>query len=172
MKDDLVVPQPKYTKLGYLLTNPIRVIQLSLNTIKVNGNFYIGSFVGEHLGALNIDIPSYIVCAYLILLFISTFFDSNKNILSSVDKLIILATILINFCGILAPLFLWWGNARDLAIEGVQGRYFIPFFILIFYIIGYKHLKLNVKNKGLLMASLLLFINLYAIITVVCYYLV
>lgn len=164
-------PQTKYTKLEYLLTSPTKAAYMLLNTLHTKIDFYVITFAGQKLGALNIDIDSYIITLYLILLVVSAYFDSEKNNLKFKEKSIILMTFIFNFGLILAGLYLGWGNLRDLFVEGVQGRYFIPIVILPLLLLQNKNIKFNIDNKNLVLSILIVFINIYIIMQAMTYYL-
>ena len=171
-QENVEVPQTKYTKISYLMKNPIKGIYILFNTLKINADFHISSYVGKYLGSLNIEVPSFIVTFYLLLLVISIFFDSKDNDLDKKSKIILFISELLLIAIPWVAMFLWWGGTRDPFIEGIQGRYFIPSLILTIFIIGNKKLKLDINNKELLITIILLFINLWSILTVINFYLV
>ena len=164
-------PQTKYTKLQYTLTSPTKPIFVILNTIYNYIDYYIYSFAGRFLGALNILMPTYIITLYIIILIISVYFDSEKNKLNKKEKIILLMGSLFSFGLVLMGLYLYCGNLRDLVTVGAQGRYFIPIFIIPLLLLQSKKIKFDIERKNLILSSFLLFINIYIVLEVMKYYL-
>lgn len=163
--------QPKYTKLGYLLTVKYNIIYIIYNTIKTQGPFYLLSFVGGSLGKININIPVTISVMYIITLCISLFGDDNDSKLTTKNKLYMLLIYLINVAIVFAGLYIGWGASRTLVVEGVQGRYFIPITILPLLILINKNNKIGIKNKEYVITLMLVFIHLVSLYHVVCFFL-
>lgn len=165
-------PQSDISKLKYTLANPfINIPYLILNTLNIYFNVHIFQFSGTSLNWYKVNGQAYFAIIFYILLFIGTLFDSGKYKFSRNDKKVIVSCFLINSCVIFAGLYLGWGAFNNLTVEGVQGRYFIPIVILLLLLLGTTKNRINVKNKNLLIAVPLLFINIYMLYYIVKFYL-
>jgi len=144
-----VVVNNNYTKNEYLMSNPLNVIYLGFNTAIHYLDFYITSFAGRSLGWLNINIPETIVYFYLFLLVLTVFLSKEKYELTKKEKSIVLIIWALNVMVVMGGLYYGFGNIRDILINGVQGRYFIPMNLLLLLVMFNR--KNNLKwEKGLL----------------------
>ena len=158
------------SEFSFLISSPTKPFYIILNTLKTCTDFYILSFLGYSLGSFEIAIPTYLIALFLITLVISHFFDCDKNNLTKKEKILMIFILLLNFAVIEVGLYFGWGTTKDLVVTGVQGRYFLPVFILIFYILASKKIKFDINNKQILVVSSLLFINLYVVMTIIKYF--
>lgn len=168
--ETIEVPQQSYTKLSYILTNPTKLGAVIINTIKTNLDFYILSFGGRWLGSLDINIQDNIIIIYLILLTLTIFFDSEKSKLTRNDKILMGITLCINIIIIMLGLFVGWGDTRGFVVEGVQGRYFIPIFVLLFMLFSSNKVKFDINNKNIIITCILCYIHFFAILNIMGYY--
>lgn len=132
--------------IDYFLQNPSAIFSVIYNTIKCKSGFYIRSYIGQALGALDIWLPDYIMIPYCITLLIAIFKNNREELVCDRKRSFVLCAggLLYLACTFGGMLFRWspasWGF-----IEGVQGRYFIPVTVMIFII--FKHIKININSK-------------------------
>lgn len=148
-------------KKEYILNNPMKYIGVLMNTIKVNGNFYLSSIIGRNLSWFSISINDFIYYSILLLILIFIVFDNDKRIkldLKIMSFIIIGIVSMLVFTG----LYLTWTNISDNVIAGVQGRYFIPIVFLVFLIFNFDYLKLEIdlNNKIILLILSMFHINI------------
>lgn len=141
--------------------HPDSVILLLNNTLKEKSEFYLRSFVGG-LGAF-IDVlqstsDSYLALAALLLLS----FSGNGIRLPFFHKLFFVGITLLLFSATLLSQFLLWTPLGSTVIEGVQGRYFLPFFILVLLLFS-RPTKINAAFCCSLLIALVVFINYKAL---------
>ena len=156
-------PQTVYTKIAYLLHNPFNLIYLVINTIQEYKDFYIFTFAGNALGRLEIYQPTYLSLLYYLILAISIFMSKGNIELKQKEKRLLMFIWVINMIVVFGGLYMGWGNVRDIIIEGVQGRYFIPFNILIMLILYNKNSFIQFKDNTLSAALVILFIDIVSI---------
>ncbi len=129
-----------YSKIGYLLLQPLNIVYLGFNTLITHFDFYITSFVGRRLGWLDVYIPEILIYLYLTILILSCLVEKHKNETTVKDKALMIFTWIVNMTVIIGALYLGFGSARNLRIDGVQGRYFIPInFLLLLCLCNKKH---------------------------------
>jgi uncharacterized membrane protein len=106
-----------------------------LNTLYIQGPYWVKTFAGGVLGALSINIWAPIFWTYLIILSISPFCneDEDKVAFNKNERVFILVIIFIDTILIILALRQWSvqndGNINF--ISGVQGRYFFPIAIYL-----------------------------------------
>ncbi len=134
-------------------------------------NFYIKTFLGENLGALNITVREVDIWIIGILILFAPFLEKNEKMLNKKEKLLL---ICINICVIilvLTGLYMGWTPVGADIIEGVQGRYFIPVLILPLLCLINTKKFLECKNTKLIYVILTIMVNISAIQSVINYFL-
>ena len=126
-------------QISYILKNSLDYIQILWNTIETNGDWYLYTFVGSELRWLDIKIPKINILIMLFGLILLPFFDKKQKIL-----IITISVLLILL--VLTGLYLTWTPVKDDIIKGVQGRYFIPVFILVFLSMIKKDKNIEIED--------------------------
>lgn len=131
-------------KLGIVLENPFRYIQIILHTIVYYVDEYIKSIFG---GDIKYELASAIQFSPYILMFLTiaiTFMDETikKIKISIFQKVIIILVCLAIIFLTFTSLYLQWTEYGLNYVKGVQGRYSIPFLPLVFILLG------RIKFKG------------------------
>ena len=145
--------------ISTIIRNPFDFISLFMNTLKLNGNKYFQTMFGSSLGWFEIDINGIYIYTYLAILFVATFVDKMKLNFKQIIAIIIsvLLVVLSIFIGFLTI----YSNRSEEVIFGIQGRYFLPVAILVFYLISNftRKIKLNIEyNKVLKIFSIILIV--------------
>jgi len=132
----LVASLSPVDQLRYVLQNPGRYISVLWNTVVRDGTWLISSFVGK-LGHYDHYLPDWLVAVQVLMLFAVALTDSSEKLFMSFrDKIILSAVFLLSSLWVFTSQYLVWTPVGAAVIEGVQGRYFIPFaplFFLLFY---------------------------------------
>ena len=162
-------PQSEESKLMHILKNPMYVIPIYINNFLENGNAYIVTFLGGHLGALDIPVTQIYTLTYAIILLLSIFIDKEKHEMSRKNKIINIIIFVLTFHIVLAGLYLGWGVITDVIIQGVQGRYFIPILILIL-LLAIRKRNWNLKNVEVPLIVILLATNILIMKDVINYF--
>lgn len=124
-----------FGQLYFIMNNISFYASVILSNIVTQSNFYLMSIVG-FFGWFEIPLPFSLVMMYLLLIWIVALLDKNKIKINSNQKLINLGIILVGFISIFTLEYLTWNSVGSNFIEGIQGRYFIPFLpvlALLFY---------------------------------------
>lgn len=90
---------------------------------------WYASFIGQ-LGGLNVALPSWFIVVYGLLLLVAGI--SGRIGLRLRERLVMLASFVLASVGCIVSQYLNWTIVGAAAIEGVQGRYFIPVAMLLF----------------------------------------
>ena len=114
--------------LGYFLSQPLELVRILANTLSDKTSFYLESLVGQKMGWVEIEIAQLIPMLFLLLLVLSVFKNQEEPLyVKSWQKWWISFVCLACTGIILAGMLLTWTPKDHISIEGVQGRYFIPF---------------------------------------------
>ena len=161
----------------FILSHPLNYLNILIGTFLSSGNKYLISFVGT-LGDQFINLPFKLVLAYLLMIVFVAVIDKNRFDVTLRQKLICLIIFIFNIGAVTTFEYLTWTPIGAATINGIQGRYFIPFASL-FFLFFYKpsHTKflerLNLESgryKLLVVGSILITLSLTLFILIKFYY--
>ena len=153
-------------QIKYILQNPFGYIKVLLNTLKLYGGGYLLGFVGSELGIANIEIPQICSIGLLFAIFILPFFERNEKSFDKAQKWIINGIAVILILLVVTGLYLTFSPVQYEIVAGVQGRYFIPIFILILLTMVNSNKNIEVKNLEIKYNVLFLIFNIISLITI------
>lgn len=132
---NIYFPVDPVVQLNKILQNPLGYCSLLIKNFFNYDGMYL-QFVGI-LGWLNLPIPMIIYILYFVALFIVIFIEASKQkeytkgrILSGLFSMFIFFSCYIL---IATSLYLNWPQNNPAIVDGIQGRYFIPAIMLLFY---------------------------------------
>ena len=157
-------------QIKYIIHNPIKYLLLFIENLKTKSGDYIFTFIGSQLALLNINIPIIYILIMLNGLIVLPFFENNEKSFEKPQKIlsIIIAIVLITL--VITGLYITWTGVGDNRISGVQGRYFVPIFILILLSMINKSKNINVKNLEIKYFIIYFIINLLCLVEVYKYF--
>lgn len=121
-------------------------ISVLFNTAIFKSEFYYNSMWGNQLGSLQVYIPTFVITSFVLVLFAAGVCTTREErVIYEPDakfRWVNLGLSLLMFLGILAALWIGWTPVTYEVIEGVQGRYFLPFLPMVF---------LSMRNKTFLL---------------------
>lgn len=156
-------------QIRYVFQNPIKFIQVFLNSYIKYGNHTLDGFNGRLLawgGTVNDKSLGPII--YMFLLFLSPLINTEKLKLTIKDKLILIVIFLIVFAIMFGGIYAEWYpvGAKHVVISG---RYFIPIILMILLTYG-DNSVIKAKNYKYIYNILLLFIYICSIYNLVGHY--
>lgn len=114
--------------IGYFLSQPLELVRMLANTLSDKTAFYLESLVGQKMGWVEIDISEVISMLFWLLLILSAFKTKEEPMYVRTGQKWWIVFVCAVCAGIiLAGMLLTWTPRGYVSIEGVQGRYFIPF---------------------------------------------
>ena len=130
--------------LASCIANPLSTIAVFYRTIERLLSEYLFQMIGSPLGWLEINIPSIIIIALILLLFLSVIQKDTEKINVS-WKLRGFSICVFGGISLLivAALYLDWTSLGSGVVEGVQGRYFAPMLPLIVLIFNNSNFVLK-----------------------------
>lgn len=147
-----------------LFQEPIKAFQMMLYTISLQADRYLISSFGGRVGWASIVQVNLIPIILYTVTIINAVGDSKlKKRFTNFQKIIMVLVILAIIGLILLSEFLTWTVPGTTFINGLQGRYFIPFMPLILFLVGSIPCKLEYSEEKQLkiIATLGIIISLY-----------
>lgn len=114
--------------VGYFLKEPLKLVYMFVNTVLDKGGFYLESLVGYKLGWVEIETSILVVILFWFLLFLSTLEVQGEGVqIQRVQRGWMFFWCLACAGLVLLGMLFGWTPIGHVSIEGVQGRYFLPF---------------------------------------------
>lgn len=157
-------------QIKFILFNPIQYLKILSTTIYYFFDMYTLTTFGYLLGLLNIKISMISIWVMVFLIIIAPFLEENKEQLNRQEKIWINMVTIVCILLVMTGLYLIWTPVGYGIIDGVQGRYFIPIFILSLLTLVTKGKYIKFKNTISIYAILITLINLFAIEKIIEYF--
>ncbi len=120
-------------ELGYLLKNPKSTFLILCNTVYKTWDFIFETFIGNYLGHFEIMLPLHIVISFFIMLLLAGVKKGGElQYFDKTVRLFFLVIALLGYAFASGGMLLGWTEKGLQYIDGVQGRYLLPFAILAF----------------------------------------
>lgn len=133
-------------QIKYIIKNPFEFLKTFIKDLKTHGGSYVTTFAGSSLAWLNIDIPNIYILTILTGLVLLPFLEETEKSFNKMQKWLMILIGIILIALVITGLYITWTGVGDDKISGVQGRYFIPIFILILLSFVDKNRKINIKS--------------------------
>lgn len=153
-----------------ILTNPIKYIYVLFETINKNGTYYFYTSLGSYLGYFDMLLSEMYLLIYLFFTIYTGIIDKNKDLIKETSKLLIIFIILICIILIFTSIYVQWTAYNSDIISGVQGRYFIPLFLLVPLLFSTSKIKSTFNDNIKYVFTIILMLNIYSIMTVIFYH--
>lgn len=156
-----------------LLGNPMLFITLMLRTLFLSGDGYLETMLGMQLGWLNIFVSRIAIYGFLLLMILCVLHVEKKKSGEAVDpeitvgqKIFYLVAFSFSIIMAFAAMFMSWTPQEANTIEGIQGRYFLPFLpsLLLIFRSKWIILKRNVDKVCMFVAVCLQCVAIYGIL--------
>lgn len=115
-----------------IIHDPVHIIFLLGSTIYHQLDFYLLTIGGTNLGWMNMILPQYITVVMLMLLFMSAIpAEKEKGVFSVKTRIFMFIVALMGIGFAVGGMLIAWTQKDAEFINGVQGRYFLPFVLLL-----------------------------------------
>ena len=147
-------------QLKAVITKPWNfIIGLVMSLYKFHGE-YISQFFGLIIGNTDINLMYISYLGYILVFITSLFMSKEKIALTKKNRCLLwLLTGVLIGC-VFGVEYLVWSSVNSRIIDGVQGRYFIPFIVIPFILLITDKIKINFKNNDLIIIVSVLLIHL------------
>lgn len=116
----------------YVISDPFNYVKIIIRTIKKEVLEYVYEMLGGRLGLLNVSTKSYYPkLSIVLMLFLMLTNRLTKRKISYFVKYLSLIIVIAVIGLIFSSLYVQWTPLKNVIIEGVQGRYFIPILLLV-----------------------------------------
>ncbi len=141
--------------LSYFLHDPLQLIYMIVNTILDKGGFYVESLIGYKLGWVEIETSTMIVVLFLFLLFLSNCQTREESIFVTAGQRSVMILSCLGCAGLIVlGMLLSWTPMGYVSVEGVQGRYFLPFLLILLTACRNRMIFLRQKmDRGIMAAA-------------------
>lgn len=146
-----------YHALSTLISNPLSAIFIFVNTINQKFDFYLNTFLGGFLGWFQPEIktPWFFILLFLGILFYTARKSDIDSIIPSKKTKVVFAVLsFLMYTAVVMSMLLGWTFDTELAAEGVQGRYFLPFAPLLFLLFRTKNTQRSEDSSPIVLLSL------------------
>lgn len=146
-----------YHALSTLISNPLSALFIFVNTINQKFDFYLNTFLGGFLGWFQPEIrtPWFFILLFLgILFYTARKSDIDSIIPSKKTKTVFAILSFLMYTAVVMSMLLGWTFDTELAAEGVQGRYFLPFAPLIFLLLRTKNTQRSEDSSPIILLTL------------------
>ena len=147
--------------VGSFLDNPRKLIRLIQKTIYINGDAYLSEMLGSRLGMLRIWIPWMILLLIGIILYISTQKrDGDRDGCKTGERIWLLFLTVIGIVLTMVSMLLSWTTKGMTVIEGLQGRYFLPFLLLLIPVMRGNRLERKTSSDTVILTSAVMLVGI------------
>ena len=158
-------------QISKIIENPLLFLSAVGNDWKDNTFNYIKMAIGSDLSWFSISLNEFVIVAYLILILAAIVYENNKFQLNKIQKTwIIIISIGIILMVQLSMYLIFTPVGTPHGIGGIQGRYFIPVYILVLLCLCQKENYLKGKYANIVLPVISLILNASAIVTVCKYF--
>lgn len=143
--------------IGYFLGDPLEFIYMIANTAFDKIGFYLESMIGYKLGWVEIETSMLVVLLFWFLIFLSVCDSRGETIRIGRFQRFWMVFLCLGCTGlILLGMLLSWTPMGHVSIEGVQGRYFLPFMMILLTAFKNRAILLNRRmDRGIAAAVLI-----------------
>ena len=154
-------------QLQEIKNNPINFAKVLVNTTFNKGSEYLYQALGRFLGRFTTEVDIIIPTVYLIMLVASVFLEKSKVVLDRLSKILVVLLFVGMYLLVLIAQYLGWTPVGGNIVEGVQGRYFLPFLILPFICAIQKNKYIEFKKTVPIYTILICLLNIGSILAVI-----
>lgn len=144
--------------VSWILENPFETIRIFVMTFVLNWRFYLHSLIGDPLGWMQLSLSNKCVYAFIAIGLLSTISSkSDKIFMSAGNKVLLFGSTFVTALLCALAMFLFYSPKSYGVILGLQGRYFLPFYLAI--LLCFRNRKISIKyniEKILLIANVFL----------------
>ncbi len=154
-----------------IVHRPMAFLHAIGHTVNIWGREYLSAFVGK-LGWLNIPLPDWVAWVYVTLLFLAAAVYPIEPRLSARQRILLAGIFLFNVCCLFAVVWTTELPHKVIAAEldtgallipGMQGRYLIPFALLLLIAVSGVLTRLRVRGFSVAALALAVLMNVVAL---------
>ena len=147
--------------LKHIFMHPKNSLVVLVRSLVQFGYKWYGEMIGDGYGWHQIYVSPLLMVAYTIVLGLASFnVKSEENCLTVKNRYIIAGVIVFSAGLVILSMWLFWTPLSYVVVAGVQGRYFIPMFMLLLLVVKNKSFIIKKDiSRGLMLASFLVILG-------------
>jgi Predicted membrane protein (DUF2142). len=152
-----------HPNIDFIIENPFDIVESYAGAVIDLSDEWVFSAFGKYLSWYDVELPTYVTITMMLLAYIS-FVCEDYNIIPDMDRFKRRWAVLMMFgcwVAVLLTSYLEWTNPSRKTILGVQGRYFIPIFVVAIFLLQGKHRKKEDTDCNIVMLAS--FVNVMAL---------
>ena len=157
IEQEITASTPSQYTFSGLIAAPLNTVFIFANTVLTKTDFYLNSFLGGSLGWFQSELitPWFFILLFLgIILYSARKSETDKVIPSRKRKIIFMIISTIIALSAALSMLLGHTETSSLFVEGVQGRYFLPFAPLFFLLFRTKNTQRSKDSSPLILLTL------------------
>lgn len=144
-------------QVGHILRQPVLSLAVMIDSAVRCSRFYLREFIGQ-LGWLDVTLWFPLVAAVFVGLWITAAADQAEGVkVTGGQKMTALGVFAAGAFLIMGSIYVFWNPVAGPAVEGVQGRYFIPLSPFLFLIVYNRRFPFRLRTDSLLRTALVCF---------------
>jgi uncharacterized membrane protein len=155
------MPIDPASQLACVIHDPMRFARLAVADIAGHSRYYLEGLIGR-FGLNEFSLPIAVVILEILTLFAAAL--TIKRTLTPVGRLVATAIVIATVAGVMLSQYMVWSIVCGDAIEGVQGRYFLPILPLALLAIGFSIPRLRLDAR--VIAAIALVCNAFAFVAI------
>jgi uncharacterized membrane protein len=136
------LPIDPASQLACVLHDPMRFLRLAVADVAVHSRYYIEGLIGR-FGLNEFSLPMAVVVIEILTLLAAAL--TSKRTLTPLGRLVAIGIVIATVAGVMLSQYMIWSIVCGDAIEGVQGRYFLPILPLALLAISSKRLRFDAR---------------------------
>ncbi|MBQ2938161.1 MAG: DUF2142 domain-containing protein [Clostridia bacterium] len=157
-------------QIALIMKNPKHVIKAFINDWYYMGKHYVYMAIGSELGWLEIKPSETIITAYLILLILATVSEKNQEEFNMKNKIWLMLISMGVIALVEIAMYTGFTPIGAEFIGGVQGRYYIPIYILLLLCLSKKENYVKIKNSKNIFILIAALLNLCVTAEIILYF--
>ena len=155
------------TDKKYLLSNiyhePLHFLGIMFRTIEQKSSEYISEALGAKMGWRAFGVSSAVQYSSLLYLMLGIHIDNSNIIINVKEKIKMISCAVLVIFGVLLSMLLAFTTANSDIVNGVQGRYLLPAFLLLLLSCQNKLIEVK-KDLTKIMVAFMIVIDIFSII--------
>jgi uncharacterized membrane protein len=155
------MPIDPASQIACVIHDPMRFLRLAVTDAAVHGRYYLDGLTGR-FGLNEFALPTAVVIVEILTLIAAAL--TSKRTLTLIGRLAAIAIAIATVAGVMLSQYMVWSIVCGDAIEGVQGRYFLPILPLALLAISFSVPRLRLDGRVL--AAIALVCNAFAFVAI------
>ncbi|MDQ6800594.1 MAG: DUF2142 domain-containing protein [Acidobacteriota bacterium] len=156
------MPIDPASQIQCVMHDPMRFLRLAIADLGVHGRYYVEGLIGR-FGLNEFPLPTAIVAIEILTLIAAAL--TSKRTLTAVGRLVAIGIVIGTVAGVMLSQYMIWSIVCGDAIEGVQGRYFLPILPLALLAISFSIPRLRLDAR--VISAIAVICNAFALVAII-----